>query len=428
MFIELGEIKINLLILLIYPIGIISARVSANYYSNNPYFYLFLFFLSHYLALLLKLIYMIKEKIFRKDDTKVLLEKKIKEETIKQKKYAQTNNSLLYFEFGKRIKKKKVIRILFIGILYFITYVFFYYFNFIASTNFYGNISMIMEILYFSLFEKLILGNKIYSHHLLSMIIITISILGLYILLIFNFIQNNDWDIWRDIFFPSILNFIVYLIFCYYLIQAKSYIEKYFISPYELLIYLGSLGLILLFLFEPITFYISCNNPIMCYEGHFGGIISGFKQISDLKGILISILWFFSLFLTAFGLWLTVKYLSPSHFLTSDSIITFGLNIMIDCYIGNFQLLKNPLFYILSILTIFGCLLYNEIIILKIFGFNYNTRKEIIKRQNIENYENNEKSESSLELLERPSLDSINSSDSNSQSFDFGKIVAQSEN
>jgi len=428
MFIELGEIKINLLILLIYPVGIISARVSANYYSNNPYFYLFLFFLSHYLALLLKLIYMIKEKIFRKDDTKVLLEKKKKEETIKQKKYAQTNNSLLYFEFGKRIKKKKIIRILFIGILYFITYVFFYYFNFIASTNFYGNISMIMEILYFSLFEKLILGNKIYSHHLLSMIIITISILGLYILLIFNFIQNNDWDIWRDIFFPSILNFIVYLIFCYYLIQAKSYIEKYFISPYELLIYLGSLGLILLFLFEPITFYISCNNPIMCYEGHFGGIISGFKQISDLKGILISILWFFCLFLTAFGLWLTVKYLSPSHFLTSDSIITFGLNIMIDCYIGNFQLLKNPLFYILSILTIFGCLLYNEIIILKIFRFNYNTRKEIIKRQNIENYEYNEKSESSLELLERPSLDSINSSDSNNQSFDFGKIVAQSEN
>ena len=428
MFIELGEIKINLLILLIYPVGIISARVSANYYSNNPYFYLFLFFLSHYLALLLKLIYMIKEKIFRKDDTKVLLEKKKKEETIKQKKYSQTNNSLLYFEFGKRIKRKKIMRILFIGILYFITYVFFYYFNFIASTNFYGNISMIMEILYFSLFEKLILGNKIYSHHLLSMIIITISILGLYILLIFNFIQNNDWDIWRDIFFPTILNFIVYLIFCYYLIQAKSYIEKYFISPYELLIYLGSLGLILLFIFEPFTFYISCNNPVMCYDGHFGGIISGFKQISDLKGILISILWFFCLFLTAFGLWLTVIYLSPSHFLTSDSIITFGLNIMIDCYIGNFQLLKNPLFYILSILTIFGCLLYNEIIILKIFGFNYNTRKEIIKRQNDENYENNEKSESSLELLERPSLDSINSSDSNNQSFDFGKIVAQSEN
>ena len=397
MFIELGEIKINLLILLIYPVGIISARVCANYYSNNPYFYLFLFFLSHYLALILKLIYKIKDKIFRKDhaEGEELLEKMKKEETIKQKKLSQTNNiSFLFFDLGKRFKKQKIIRIIFIGILYFITYFFFYYFNFIASTNFYGNISMIMEILFFSLFDRIILGNKVYSHHLLSMIIITISILGLYILLI----------------------------------QAKSYIEKYFISPYELLIYLGSLGLILLFIFEPFTFYISCNNPVMCYDGHFGGIISGFKQISDLKGILISILWFFCLFLTAFGLWLTVIYLSPSHFLTSDSIITFGLNIMIDCYIGNFQLLKNPLFYILSILTIFGCLLYNEIIILKIFGFNYNTRKEIIKRQNDEKYEYKGNNNSSLELLERQSFDSINSSESNNESFDFGKIVAQSKN
>ena len=410
MFIELGEIKINLLILLIYPVGIISARVCANYYSNNPYFYLFLFFLSHYLALILKLIYKIKDKIFRKDHTESeeLLEKMKKEETIKQKKLSQTNNiSFLFFDLGKRFKKQKIIRIIFIGILYFISYVFFYYYNFIVDTKFYGNISMITEILYFSLFNKIILANNVYSHHLLSMIIITISILGLYILLIFNFIQNNDWDIWRDIFFPTILNFIVYLIFCYYLIQAKSYIEKYFISPYELLIYLGSLGLILLFIFEPFTFYISCNNPVMCYDGHFGGIISGFKQISDLKGILISILWFFCLFLTAFGLWLTVIYLSPSHFLTSDSIITFGLNIMIDCYIGNFQLLKNPLFYILSILTIFGCLLYNEIIILKIFGFNYNTRKEIIKRQNDEKYEYNPKEEIIPDYSERLNSDSF---------------------
>ena len=423
MFIEFGEIKIQLLILLIYPVGIIIARVSALYYSNNPYFYLFLFFLSHYLALLVKFIYKIKEKIFRKDnqESKELLKKKKKIETIKQKMLSY-NNSLIFFDLEKVNKKKKFIRIIFIGILYFITYVFFYYFNFIATTSFYGNISMITEILYFSLFNKIILGNKVYSHHLLSMIIITLSILGLYILLMFNFVKNNEWDFWRDILFPSILNFIVYLIFCYYLIQAKSYIEKYFISPYELLIILGSLGLILLFIFEPITFFIPCDNIVMCYDGHFAGIISGFKQITDLKGILISITWLFCLFLTAFGLWLTVKYLSPTHFLTSDSIITFGLNVMIDCYIGNFQLLKNPLFYILSFLTIFGCLLYNEIIILKIFGFNHNTRKEIIKRQNDENYEKNE---FVSELLERKSIDST---DSGKEYLDLGKIAAQTEN
>ena len=89
--------------------------------------------------------------------------------------------------------------------------------------------------------------------------------------------------------------------------------------------------------------------------------------------------------MTAFGLWMTVIYLSPSHFLTSDSIITIGLNIMVDCYNEEIKLLKNPLFYILSIFTIFGCLIYNEIIVINIFGLNHNTRKEILKRETKEN-------------------------------------------
>ena len=207
---ELGEIKINLLILLIYPVGIIPARISTNYYSNNPYFYLFLFFLSHYLALIIKLIYKIKERILTKDNAikEDLFEEDKSTEELKRQRLIEINNELnkLKLEKDKHAKINKIIRIIFIGILYFISYVFFYYYNFIVDTKFYGNISMITEILYFSLFNKIILGNNVYSHHLLSMIIITISILGLYILLIFNFIQNNDWDIWRDIFFPSILN------------------------------------------------------------------------------------------------------------------------------------------------------------------------------------------------------------------------------
>ena len=85
--------------------------------------------------------------------------------------------------------------------------------------------------------------------------------------------------------------------------------------------------------------------------------------------------------MTCFGLWLTVKFLSPSHFLTSDSLITLGLNILIDYFNPNFILLNNPLFYILSFITIIGCLVYNEIIIIRICNLNYNTRKEIIKRQ-----------------------------------------------
>ena len=243
MCIQFGETKIQLLILLIYPVGILSARISGYYYYTSPYFYLFIFFLSHYISLVILLLYRMKEKVFSQKkslEENNLEQKETQEEEKIQIEKLKTNQLyIIKTETKKKNRRQKILRMLFIGILYFISYVFFYYSNFITNTSFYGNISMITEILYFSLFDKLIFGNKIYYHHLFAMIIITISILGLYIVLIIQFIQNNEWQFWRDIFFPTLLNFIVYLVFCYHLIQAKYYIEKFFIFPYEFNVFLG---------------------------------------------------------------------------------------------------------------------------------------------------------------------------------------------
>ena len=386
MIFEFGEIKGQLVILLIYPIGIILARYTNLYYQNNPYFYLFLFYISHFLVLIPLLIYKLIDKINNKEKNNNNYtinfedEKSIK---IRPKSFTIKNQIEDLSTEIKTIKsKEKYLSLSLIAILYFLTYGFFYYINFITTTSFYGNISMVMELLYFSLLNRIILGNKLYAHHFFSIVLITISITGLYLLLIAKFIQNNtDWEVWRDFIFPTILNFIVYFFFCFYLIKCKYYIEKYFISPYELIIFLGIFCLILLLILEPITFFIKCKNAVMCHEGHFAGIISGFKLVNNTKAILIVLSWVIFLFMTCFGLWFTVKFLSPSHFLTSDSLITLGLNILLDCFRPNYILLNNPLFYIFSIITIFGCLVYNEIIILRICNLNYNTRKEIIKRQ-----------------------------------------------
>ena len=407
MFIEFGKLKIHLLILLIYPVGIVAIRINILYFSNNPNYFLFLFFLSHYLIFFIKLFYIIKSYCFEKrininnnlglNDNNLLK----KPPSFEEDEQEDIENKKSYINFAENEKKKifkkeKIKTLIFIGIIYFISYAFFYYANLITTTNFYGNISMITEILFFSLFNKIILGKKIYTHHLLSMILISISILGLYILLIIKFLEyeSNNLDVLRDIVFPTVLNFIVYLLFCYQLVKAKYYIEKYFISIYEILFSLGSIGLIIILIFELISFPIPCENNVICSDGHFAGIISGFKQFSSSIEYLNSFLVMFLLFMTAFGLWLTVIYLSPSHFLTSDSIITLELNIMLDCFNDYLVLLNNPLFYILSLLTIFGCLVYNEIIILKCFGFNYNTRNEILRRQS------SEKIESLIELNE----------------------------
>ena len=386
MFIQLGDINFRLLILLIYPAGIIPARITSYYFKSNPYFYLFIFFISHFLIVFFKLFYIIKDKCNSKIRSDIIEDKSKQQlDNITKIKTGDSNLELIVQEEKINYRKEKILSILFIGILYFISYVFFYYSNYITTTNFYGNISMILEILFFSLFNRIILGNKLYLHHLFSMILITICILGLYIILLINFFDDNEYEIFRDIILPTILNFIVYSIFCFHLVKAKQLIEKYIIPPFLLIFSLGSFCLILLLIFEPFTFLIHCDNAVICHKGHFAGIITGFSQLLNTKEAILVFFCVILIFMTAFGLWMTVIYLSPSHFLTSDSIITIGLNIMVDCYNEEIKLLKNPLFYILSIFTIFGCLIYNEIIIINIFGLNHNTRKEILKREAKEN-------------------------------------------
>ena len=388
MLLEFGEVKPQLLILLIYPIGIIFARILGIQHPTNPSYYLFLFFVSHFLALIPLSIYKFRKYILR-------YEKKKEEEAIEFQNKTQSLSSInienetmenqlevLRGKIKKEKKRDKILIFLLIAFLYFSTYVFFYYFNYIATTNFYGNISMATEVAYLSLFNRIFFGNKIYKHHFFSMMFITIGILGIYILLIIKYIKNKgNYSSFNDFIFPTLLNLIIYCPFCYYLVLSKNFIEKYFVSAYSLIFFLGLFCLSILVLFEPITFFIPCPvDSVICYNKHFAGIISGFKDSNNLKGVLCSIGIGVCLFMTSLGLWLTIKFISPLHFLTSDSIITVELNILVDYYCDQ-MLIKDPIFYILSFITIFGCLVYNEIIIINICELNYGTRKEIIKRQ-----------------------------------------------
>ena len=63
--IEFGQVKPQLLMLLIYPVGIILARLITMYYIANPLFYLFLFFISHFLALIPLMIIKIRENVHK---------------------------------------------------------------------------------------------------------------------------------------------------------------------------------------------------------------------------------------------------------------------------------------------------------------------------------------------------------------------------
>ena len=402
MLIDFGQVKPQLLILLIYPIGILFARIITVFFIANPLYYLFLFFMSHFLALIPLVYYKIITFIHdnkRKKTTELINKEKSDEsfiaDTVEESKDKNNPIQLLKGKMEKTKIKNKVLLILLVGFFYFLTYFFFYYFNYITKTDFYGNISMVTEVFYFSVFNWILLGTKIYSHHLFSMILITISIISLYIILLIQYIEdhkNDHFKIWNNIIFPTSLNFIAYCLYCYCLIKAKYIMEKYFIFSYELIVFLGLIGIGLLIIIEPITFLIKCpDESIICdtKNNHIAGIITGLSNINEKSDVLYSFGLFFTLFLTCLGLWLTVKELTPCHFLTSDSIITFELNILFDCLSVEKKLLHNILFYVFSIIIIFGCLVYNEIIIINVCNLNYNTRMQIISRQSKDIKNNN---------------------------------------
>ena len=210
--IELGEVNSHLFLLLIYPIGIISARLIIIHYQSNPYYYLFLFYISHFLVLIPLLIYKAKGKKPKNKKEELLSNSTLIPNDIE----IENEINILKAELNRNKTIEKISKILIIGIFYFLTYTFFYFSNFIKRTNFYGNISIISEVFYFSLFNKIILRHNIYSHHFVSMILIILSIIGLYILLMKEFIDHNkNYNIMEDFIFPSFLDLIVYFFFVF---------------------------------------------------------------------------------------------------------------------------------------------------------------------------------------------------------------------
>ena len=122
MIIQLGDITFRLVILLIYPAGIIPARITSYYYKRNHYFYLFIFFISYFLILFFILYYKIKDKCTSNKIKNNLNEDKTKNKLDNLPNIENDSNIKLIIKKKKTIdRKKQILSILFIGILYFIS-------------------------------------------------------------------------------------------------------------------------------------------------------------------------------------------------------------------------------------------------------------------------------------------------------------------
>ena len=233
------------------------------------------------------------------------------------------------------------------------------------------------DIVYFSIFSWLVLGQKLYKHQCLCLIILTvISAIFLY--------YNH-----KDVSFVDIcILFYIELIFCVAHVLLKYVIDHKFRSVYEICSYEGILSfivnLILLIIFSNME--IERDSKILKIFYHIESddkiYLDNYNYFSKWTTYEALIFLVFSIIRTIYNLSLlfTLTYFIPSHIiiiLLSDEVYDAlkidakgnGVYIVLTCIVY-------PFIYFLI-------LIFTEIIELNFFGLSFNTRKNIRNRATI---------------------------------------------
>jgi len=400
MLIGFSKVNSKLLILAIFPIfepirKIFDKKRDDNKHNNdNNYFKLFRFYLSY----ILSFIFIIIIKYRTKDEKKNIFNR-LKNINLKKKKEenADENNNVAKSDgqswinpqdkVKSDLKKEKITKkIIFIGLLVgilFILNIFNLIFRDAHPSEGWNNvlhigkqsIGVFFEIIFFIILSFLTMKYKIYRHHLVSLIVILLNL----ILLIISFI----------ICFPDcILETTVYyffysFLFCLYCILGKKYLNLFSNSPYKVMLSIGIISTIILFIYDIIMFSIFEHNDD---HNNKHGIIFGFKRMTNFTSIFFFIFDLVFYFCSNIGIWMTLYYYSPFHYIISESMSEY-LFILYDFIIfgREYKISDIVLYTIIYIINLAFFLVFNEIIILKFCGLNYNIKENIEERQIIDN-------------------------------------------
>ena len=229
----------------------------------------------------------------------------------------------------------------------------------------------LLDIIFISIFSRIILKTKIYIHQLIALIIMII--LGI-ILITINY-YDGEYDKLTGFDYKILLIIIIELIFSLNIVICKYSMEYKFYSPYEICLCEGIFAVIanilLLIIFSNIKFS-SKNNDGKIYIDNF----DYFKKAKFIDYIIfiISMItrWIFTLFIL-----IIIKKYTPSHavliFIIGEMGFAFTTGIIF------LKIIKVTIFIFLIILI----LIFTEIIELNFFGLSRNTKKNISERADI---------------------------------------------
>ena len=318
----------------------------------------------------------------------------------KIRKQNEFDNQLLIEKLKKEKKqsKSRLLVLILIPLYNFFNLLFYDFLNIFKPVDYNKNYFYSLSIPFFfiitALLSLLLLNYKIYRHQKLSMIIYPILSLSLLIILIKNNIdkEKRNGIIYIVLFYIESLGLrsLRYVL----VVLGKLFMEKMFISYIKLMTYLGVFGLIFSLIANSLSFLINVNfigNPDL--NEHF--IIEGnnkkrLKNIFDRWGnfdnlnwlifIGIIILWFIEKYVS----WFCIYTFSPNHYTiyaSINSIIVLFIELIQFPYFQPSNLFIN-IFITIALfgIFIFG-LIFNEVIIIRLWELEKYTNVEIDKRQ-----------------------------------------------
>ena len=266
------------------------------------------------------------------------------------------------------------------------------------------NISVLIEVILLIIFSYNFLGLKIHSHQVFSFIIIFICLTTFFL----KSLLYEEKGIVIKYLIEDIANyFLVQLVYCLSDVLGKKYLNTYLDSPYLLLFKMGIVGIVPIIIYGIIIEFLNIDN-----EDH--KIFSCFKKIFFpfyLIDLIFTILY-------EIGIWLTIYYFSPCHYIVFEMISDF-IEVLLTIFIKNdqnkgfdesYDIVQKITFYVLYPILIFIVLVFNEVIILNFCGLSYNTKAKIRER---------EKSDIDSNIINQDLMDSENNySESDNQTID----------
>lgn len=240
------------------------------------------------------------------------------------------------------------------------------------------SLGVFFEIINFIILSVLILNHKLlYRHHLFSLGAISFTLL---LLIIYYIIINNDDEmIKRALWYYFIYAFLYSL----YDVLGKKHMVLYFYSPYKTMLTIGLSVSIILIIYDTFAFL---------YFREYSGIILGFQENKSFFFYFLFPVDIILEFLWNLGIWLTIYYFTPCHFIISE-LISECIYYCLETIINYNKSEKDMLFYagiilhaISYIVNIIFSLVFNEILILKCCGLNKYTKLKIQERERIDTY------------------------------------------